>query len=897
MTLSAALTSGASAQGLPPYITDNGLEGNARVAAGYLDATLYDGAGGNAVDPTGVLDSTAGIQAALDDAYLYGMVTYLPAGTYLVSDTLVRSQEGADVVACAEAVRDWGTGYYARRAPSLVGPEEGPRAVLKLMDSSPGFDDDGNPKPIVYFYNDKGSGWDGGPTCGFGFVARNLEIVIGSGNSGAIGLQVPSAQYSTIENIKIDATGGYAGLRGANSTNVVVNLDVTGGRFGVIHSVCCGLAFSGLRLRGQTEVPLVLDTYGAVAIVGFDIESGGESAVRMLSGGSGHTNQVSLVEGVIRHSGSGPVVDNALGKTLYMRNVYIQSDRTLIQSGSETVDSTSLSWQHIREYAYANRRTSTMDGVDTKSYTIIDGVISQAGVTDVVSSDTPPQDLVTRHLPGLLPHFEGDGVLNVHDMGALGDGTTDDRAAIQAAIEASSDVFLPRGDYMISGPIILHANTRIFGSPGMRTRLRPHDSWPLSTEYEHLVQTDDDPNARTVLRDLAIHAPGEPTDDFRRTYVGAVDWRAGRHSIVSQLEINLPRTPRGSDRSSADRRLTWIRGSGGGRWYGLAAHISASRRTRGDDFRLVMVDGTREPLTFYGPNTEKAAQNPHTTILGASNVRVFGIKREGSFSLFRVENSSNIFLASLTAARLNRPFVDLSNSTQVLLSAVALWPAFASTRVGGRSVTESAPDGSEEWVDGPDNVALFHRGLFDDSAFPYCGDGVCDPNNETASCSVDCSVDVNAAPTVDAGADLSVTLGDGASLTGTAADDGLPADPGALSLTWAQVDGPGTAAFSSPTSAATLVSFDAVGVYTLSLSASDGELSASDELQVSVVDGGRGPSPPPPTSCDGGPCGPSASTSGCGCSLAGAERPGALPVLMVALVLLFVIRRRVAIEA
>jgi hypothetical protein len=46
--------------------------------------------------------------------------------------------------------------------------------------------------------------------------------------------------------------------------------------------------------------------------------------------------------------------------------------------------------------------------------------------------------------------LDGDGV-SVKSFGAKGDGTTDDTAAIQAAIDASSSVFFPAGTYIVSG--------------------------------------------------------------------------------------------------------------------------------------------------------------------------------------------------------------------------------------------------------------------------------------------------------------------------------------------------------------------------------------------------------------------------------------------------------------
>ncbi|MEW6127269.1 MAG: PKD domain-containing protein, partial [Acidobacteriota bacterium] len=98
----------------------------------------------------------------------------------------------------------------------------------------------------------------------------------------------------------------------------------------------------------------------------------------------------------------------------------------------------------------------------------------------------------------------------------------------------------------------------------------------------------------------------------------------------------------------------------------------------------------------------------------------------------------------------------------------------------------------------------------------------------------------NQAPQVNAGADISVNLPNAATLQGTVTDDGLPVGS-SVSVQWSQVSGAGTVTFTNATEAATIASFTAAGVYVLRLTASDGVLSASDDVQVTVIAANQAP--------------------------------------------------------
>src|SRR4030095_14071331 len=81
----------------------------------------------------------------------------------------------------------------------------------------------------------------------------------------------------------------------------------------------------------------------------------------------------------------------------------------------------------------------------------------------------------------------------------------------------------------------------------------------------------------------------------------------------------------------------------------------------------------------------------------------------------------------------------------------------------------------------------------------------------------------NKAPTVNAGADQTITLPATATLTATASDDGLP--NGRCMYQWSIVSGSGVA-LSATNTASTKATFTAVGTYTFRFTAYDGQLSS-----------------------------------------------------------------------
>ena len=96
------------------------------------------------------------------------------------------------------------------------------------------------------------------------------------------------------------------------------------------------------------------------------------------------------------------------------------------------------------------------------------------------------------------------------------------------------------------------------------------------------------------------------------------------------------------------------------------------------------------------------------------------------------------------------------------------------------------------------------------------------------------TITVNQAPSVNAGEAQIVTLPNTATLDGTVTDDGLPNPPGVVTTLWTKVSGPGVVTFGDPNAVDTTATFSSVGTYVLRLTATDGGLSTSADLIITV---------------------------------------------------------------
>ncbi len=391
--------SGGGAVGLPARCSvafEPGAEARAWPAdAGLIDVTAEP----YLAAADGTTDDTAALQQAISDHVGTGRIVFLPAGTYLVTDTL----DAVDTLA------------EPRRAITLQGAGRELTKVLLATDAT-GFDEPTEPKPVVRINGE-----------GAGQAVRNhvmdLAIEVGA-HPGAVGLDFVGHNRSSVENVRISAepNGGAIGLmleRPWAGSRLIRNVEVEGFEIGVsVAQEKFGNTFEHLKLTGQREAGLRNDRSFTVIR---DLRS---------------NNQVPAIQST-----------HALGML-----VLVEAD--LMGGAAEQPAVSSEGELFARDIAVAGYGPS----VELRGLEVARGNIAEFSSREPArlagsgqgSLGLPIVDTPEPASPPL------DAWVSVVQHGAIPDDELDDAPAIQAALDSGAPaVYLPFGDYLVADTLTI----------------------------------------------------------------------------------------------------------------------------------------------------------------------------------------------------------------------------------------------------------------------------------------------------------------------------------------------------------------------------------------------------------------------------------------------------------
>lgn len=615
---------------------------------GIIDVTLppYN------ADSTGRKDASRAIQQALKDARDARMITYLPAGRYLVSETITGIQGTIEWDQWPyEGFADPWLRYASFEYPNVItGPSEGGRAVIILADNAPGFGDTADPKPVIHFWARMEYGdvdkTKPQPNINFNQRIVDLDIRLGKGNSGAIAIHHQGAEGSVIEDVNINAEGAFAGIRTApGSGGAIHGVTVNGGQYGFYFRSSEGYkgsqpspVVSAVKLYSQEKHSILYDGRGPLTVAGAVIEGAG--ILSDCPPSLNYNGALNIVDAVIRIKNDAAAVRS--NHSVVLENVYIENADTAVNiPGQYWLKGKPGGWMHyIRSAAGAVSKASKQAGDSLRKDVIwIDGKMRRDPL--VVCEEQSPGDytsVIAGHdWPHPFPSWLSEGAVNVKDppYQAKGDGIADDAEAIQKAIDENETVFLPKGTYAVSKPLILNANTKLTGLGNVQTIITPvkekTKAFGDPDNPRPLIETVDDRNAATVLAFVKLLVP------TTNPCVYALNWRAGRNSVVRSIyPVRDKIHPHGTAMSYP---MVRIEKSGGGRWF---TNVLLHWWDQGPDYRHLLIDGTSEPLQFYMMDSQHGRGTTLVEIIKSSNIDILSVKYEGDFTDITMKESRNI---------------------------------------------------------------------------------------------------------------------------------------------------------------------------------------------------------------------------------------------------------------
>ena len=424
-------------------VCPNKAQAQTNIVAEYARNVRDYGAKGDGVTD----DTQAFIQALQSGRHQSGLspspqTIYVPPGQYLISSTLI-------VWANTTVVGEW------TNPPTLI-----------LAPNSPGFQDGSNSQPFLvtaggYNVPDNTTDWqtrtddfNGGSNTTFSIYLRDLNIQIGSGNPGAVGIYWWCAQNTSLRNVKISAGSGYGCvyLGDWGGQSVIANCFFTGGNLGILATGTSQEFVRNCTFTGQNQYALLLYN-GLTNFTFLDDSFQNTGPIAIGASDAYHPAGIAMINCNFANMPNGTFVQKPVAALLHFENMtfdavsavpaflksVVQNGVVTQWSGSNTPGAFVPTEGKTNSPVYHNKQWIT-------------------GTNSLLNKDIFPGTWNTPTFP--RPDAT---CVNIKDLGAAGDGVTDDTQVILNALATYNEIYFPNGTYVISQPITISAGQELFG--------------------------------------------------------------------------------------------------------------------------------------------------------------------------------------------------------------------------------------------------------------------------------------------------------------------------------------------------------------------------------------------------------------------------------------------------
>src|SRR5450759_2191159 len=572
-------------------------------------------------------------------------IVFIPEGTYLISKTI-----------------------YVPAAIRLIGYGN-KRPLIILGKNSPGFQipdpsDIGKAKYMFWFTGgiveagrsprDAGAGT-------FYSAISNIDLKIEDGNPVAVALRTHFAQHSFVSHCDINIGKGKAGLFDVG--NEMDDVRFFGGDYGIYtEKTSPGWQF------------MMIDTYfEGQHIAAIKTKEAGLTIVRM------QAKNVPVVIEIDPESGDKIFMENCLFDNVSGPAIIISNENNYTNQVSlRNIDCRKV--PVLVKYRRSNTETPGNGNIyRVKNYTHgahIDNMAADPEVKTVADlqplKELPGYPL--KDIPTLPPMNTW---INIRDLGAKGDGTTDDTKIFQDAVDKYPVIYVPQGWYVVSQTITLKQNTCLIGLSPIATQIMLSESTPAFSGFgspKPLIEVPQ--GGKTIITGIGLN-----TGAYNYRAVGC-KWMAGKDSYMNDVKFigghgsmtKGPQSPRIPQQGAQSPKIStptepvtnlamdkawdnqywrlWITNGGGGTFTDIwtASTYSANG---------IYVNNTSTEGRIYAMSIEHHVRN-EARFKNVSNWKVYAFQleeesREGTFcQQVELEECSNMIFANLYMFRVIR---------------------------------------------------------------------------------------------------------------------------------------------------------------------------------------------------------------------------------------------------
>lgn len=427
-------------------------------------------------------------------------IVFIPDGTYTISKTI-----------------------YIPNAVRLIGYGN-KRPIIVLGKNSPGYQtpdpsDKGKAKYMFWFtggiveseksVRDAGAGT-------FYSALSNIDLKIDEENPSAVALRTHFAQHSFVSHCDIYIGGGRAGVFDVG--NEMEDVCFHGGDYGIYTTKTSPgwqMMMTDTYFEGQRKAA-IKSQEGGLTIVRLQAKN-----VPVVIEVEPNYQDKIFMEDCLFDNVSGPALiisdENNYCNQLSLRNINCRNVPVLIkyrQSNIQTLGDGNI--YKVKNYTHGTHIENMAADPEVKT------------VADIQQLKTLPAP-AQKDIP-ILPGMNS--WVNICDLGAKGDGMSDNTKVFQDAIEKYPNIYVPQGWYVVSQTITLKTNTCLIGLNPIATQIMLLESTPAFSGFgapKPLIEVPQ--GGKTILTGIGIN-----TGAYNYRAVGC-KWMAGKESYMNDVKF------------------------------------------------------------------------------------------------------------------------------------------------------------------------------------------------------------------------------------------------------------------------------------------------------------------------------------------------------------------------